>query len=459
MNFKDVRRKLDQVSPSFCIAKWKQVTLYLQNGQTHSCHHPGTHHVPVSEVLANPDAIHNSGYKMQRRKEMLEGKRPEECEYCWKIEDLSPDLLSDRLLKSGDDWALPALDEVRTQPWDYRVKPSYVEVSFSNTCNFKCAYCAPILSSKWAEELREFGPYANAPNLDLENLEATKRTPIPESEPNPYVDAFWKWWPELYPELKVFRITGGEPLLTKHTFRVLDYVRANPNPALDLAVNSNLGAPQKLIDQFATSVEALIVGKKVKSFQLYTSIDTWGEQAEYIRTGMDFESFWSRIRELLIRIPKMKIGLMCTVNVMSVPRLHQLLEGVGKLKAEFRDPDSGEPRVTIDFPYLMDPEFLSAKILPPEFAAHFKKFLDFIAAHRGIEAFSTSELQKMERLVTWFAKPVDEAWLRKQRAIFFQFISSYDQRRNLSFARTFPELKQFFDICRLEFAAAAASGT
>lgn len=342
MNFKEVRRRLDQVSPSFCLAKWKQVTLYLQNGHTHSCHHPESQRVPAAEVLAHPDAIHNSEFKMQRRKEMLEGKRPQECDYCWKIEDLGSELMSDRLLKSGEPWAQPSLDEVRSHPWNWRVTPSYVEVSFSNTCNFKCAYCGPHLSSKWAEELREFGPYPSKAILNLETIEFEKKTPIPEHEPNPYVDAFWKWWPELYPSLKVFRITGGEPLLTNHTFKVLDYILANPNPELELAVNSNLGAPKKVIDRFAAQAQALIDGKKVKSFQLYTSIDTWGAQAEYIRFGMDFDQFWSTIRDLLTRIPKMKLGLMCTVNAMSVPGLHLLLEGVEELKNEFRDPDSSE---------------------------------------------------------------------------------------------------------------------
>ena len=35
---------------------------------------------------------------------------------------------------------------------------TYVEVSFSNVCNFKCGYCGP-LSSKWGDEIREHGAY------------------------------------------------------------------------------------------------------------------------------------------------------------------------------------------------------------------------------------------------------------------------------------------------------------
>jgi hypothetical protein len=46
---------------------------------------------------------------------------------------------------------------------------------------------------------------------------------------NPYVEAFWQWWPTLYPELEHFRMTGGEPLLDKNTYRVFDHVLANPS--------------------------------------------------------------------------------------------------------------------------------------------------------------------------------------------------------------------------------------
>jgi glycosyltransferase involved in cell wall biosynthesis len=52
--------------------------------------------------------------------------------------------------------------------------------------------------------------------------------PIKHSDPNPYVDAFWKWWPELYQKLETLRLTGGEPLLSKDVWRMLDAIEANP---------------------------------------------------------------------------------------------------------------------------------------------------------------------------------------------------------------------------------------
>ena len=49
--------------------------------------------------------------------------------------------------------------------------------------------------------------------------------PYKQSDHNPYVEAFWEWWPDLYKDLHTFRITGGEPLLSKDTFKVLEYIQ------------------------------------------------------------------------------------------------------------------------------------------------------------------------------------------------------------------------------------------
>ena len=84
-------RIINPISPSFCGAKWYNATIWLGNGTTASCHHPPAHKIPLNEVAKSYKAIHNTQYKKLIRKQMLEGIRPKECEYCWKIEDLGTD--------------------------------------------------------------------------------------------------------------------------------------------------------------------------------------------------------------------------------------------------------------------------------------------------------------------------------------------------------------------------------
>ena len=61
--------------------------------------------------------------------------------------------------------------------------------------------------------------------------------PLKNSELNPYTEAFWKWWPDLYKDLNTFRITGGEPLLSKDTWKVLDYIIETETPNKNLKLS------------------------------------------------------------------------------------------------------------------------------------------------------------------------------------------------------------------------------
>jgi hypothetical protein len=105
-----VRDELNEKGNGMCLAKWTQVTLQLQSGHNHSCHHPRTHKISEAEIARNPSALHNTRYKKLRRKEMLSGARPVECDYCWNVEDNS-DRFSDRIFKSGENWSYPFINQ------------------------------------------------------------------------------------------------------------------------------------------------------------------------------------------------------------------------------------------------------------------------------------------------------------------------------------------------------------
>ena len=63
----DVRDKLNSVGQGFCLAKWTQVTMHLQLGHTHSCHHPRTHMIPTKEIARNP--LHFTILNIKREEE------------------------------------------------------------------------------------------------------------------------------------------------------------------------------------------------------------------------------------------------------------------------------------------------------------------------------------------------------------------------------------------------------
>lgn len=258
-DFDRYKKEIDQISPTFCAAKWLQTSLHLTNGKTHSCYHPPTHNIDVSLLEKNPSALHNTAIKFAERKMMLEGKRPTGCEYCWNIEDAGH--ISDRYYRSSEHWANNKLSYISTLPHDTDINPSYVEVNFNQTCNFKCCYCSPHLSSEWEKEITVYGPY-DVNGYEHNNIETLTNLELMPNQTsykdNPYIKAFWNWWPTIYKDLKVFRMTGGEPLMDANTFKILEYVKDNPNKNLELSITSNLCPPKKeLWHRFINLVKSL----------------------------------------------------------------------------------------------------------------------------------------------------------------------------------------------------------
>lgn len=385
---------------------------------------------------------------------MKDGVRPEECGYCWNIEDIGSEQISDRHLKSAEDWALPHFQEIATAPKELNITPTYMEVSFSNVCNFKCAYCAPHISSKWMEEINKFGPYPTHNKFNsLDHVKENDQMPYHIDEANPYVEAFWEWWPKLYTQLKVFRITGGEPLLTDNTFKVLDYINQNPRPDMELALNSNLGVPFKLIEKTADYMESILNNNKVKQFMLFTSVDTIGEQAEYIRYGLKYEQYIANLEYLLTRLPKLRVIVMCAFNALSVPRFHLFLKQILDFKVKyFEMHNSAQSPLLLDIPYLRYPEFLSVQVLSDGLIEKIRNsynMMEFFSEKKmgQQKGFEDIEIVKMHRLTEWACAPKDPRWVKHIRQDFVSYFTEYDKRRGTDFLETFPEMSQFWNLC------------
>jgi hypothetical protein len=158
MNDLDFKHEiLDTKSASFCAAKWYNATIWLGSGQTTSCHHPPAHAIDVEQLKINPSALHNTAKKKDDRRLMLEGKRPTGCEYCWKIEDMGKDAVSDRVYKSKI-YPIEALNEAHQTPHTEDVNLRTLEIAFDRTCQFACSYCNPAFSSTWVNDIKRSGP-------------------------------------------------------------------------------------------------------------------------------------------------------------------------------------------------------------------------------------------------------------------------------------------------------------
>lgn len=448
---KEKTKKAEAVfGPTFCFAKWYHANIYFQTGETHSCYHPPPHAIDAHEIRENPAALHNTAFKKIERRQMLKGEKPKGCQYCWNIENLGKDLISDRHIRTGSLYQNERVEEIKNNHANFDVGLEYVEVSFSNLCNFKCGYCHPKSSSRYLNEIKQFGPYVQSKNhrCDIDWFK------IHDEENNPYLEAWWEWWPELIKTLRILRITGGEPLLQKSTYKMLDFLREFPNDQLELNVNSNLGSREDTILDFSRKAQALADDGKIRTFKLFSSIDTWGPQAEYIRTGLNLELFEKNVRNYLT-VTRLPLTFMMTFNVFSVVSFQRVLEKILEWRSEFQyEDDSYFHRIRFDISYLKEPLQYDINILPKdEYMRYMDSHLEFMKANvddTRKDKFSFMEYQRFLRIHEYMKNTAyDTARVMEGRKDFFNFFSEQDCRRGTNLPSTFPEMHEFWEECRM----------
>jgi organic radical activating enzyme len=431
---------LDTKSDSFCAAKWYNATIWLGSGQTTSCHHPPAHQVDINEVQKNPKLLHNTAQKKDDRRKMIAGERPAGCEYCWKIEDMGRDAVSDRVYKSKI-YPIEALDEAYTTPVDQDVDLKTLEIAFDRTCQFACSYCNPAFSSTWVKDIRNNGPYtalvSDGRNHFTHTHDSSQLYRFGES--NPYVNAFFEWWEsDLHKTLQELRITGGEPLMSGETWKLLDWFKENKGRSQTrLAINSNLGAEVD-VDRLLDSIDGLEV-------DIYTSNESVGKQAEYIRDGLDWKAWVTNVNKIATSNRVRRIHIMNTINALCLDSLPEFLDLIGWFKNIY-----GPNRISFTLNILRFPSFQSPLVLSDELRTHYRdRLIDALARYKESGILQEHEYNHLQRLIDYLdvvKTPHSEAFeLPKLHNDFREFYRQYDQRRGKNFAETFPALEKWYN--------------
>tara|TARA_B100001057_G_scaffold111122_1_gene109219 strand:+ start:1570 stop:2964 length:1395 start_codon:yes stop_codon:yes gene_type:complete len=436
---------LDKRSSSFCGAKWYNATVWLGSGMTTSCHHPLPHKIDPIAVQTNPKLLHNTPEKKEQRRQMQCGERPEGCNYCWKIEDMGPEHVSDRVYKS---WIYTdeELTDAFTRDYNEDFELRSLEIAFDRTCNFACSYCNPAFSSTWVKDLKKDGPY--------KNLQSDGRGHFTHphdsnqlygyQEFNPYVEAFFKWWDsDLHKTLRQLRVTGGEPLMSPDLWKLIEWFENNGDKSTtSLAINSNLVAKPALIQRLIN------VKRHLPSLAVYTSAEAIGGAAEYIRDGMNFTQWWDNICRL--HEADIDTHCMCTINALCLETLPDLVERIIKKRKEY-----GMRFAVMSFNILRFPSFQSALVLPDNIKLrHVDRLKQLRKTYapkllNRTDCFHEFELGQLDRLIEYIQvvdKPHSEGFdMPRLHNDFRKFYQQYDIRRNKNFPKTFPELEEWYE--------------
>jgi pyruvate-formate lyase-activating enzyme len=438
------RRVIDIKSSSFCAAKWYNATIWLGSGQTTSCHHPLPHAIDVEEIKTNPSAIHNTQQKKSERAMMQKGERPSGCEYCWKIEDMPQPVdvvnpaISDRVYKTviyddGD------LDEAFNTRPEQDVNLQTLEIAFDRTCQFACSYCNPAFSTTWVRDIHRNGPYTNLVSDGRNHFTHTHDSSqlYTITDVNPYVEAFFKWWEsDLHKTLKELRITGGEPLMSGYTWRLIEWFKDHRGESKTrLAINSNLGFEQDKLERLLDATQGI-------ELDLYTSNESIGRHAIYIRDGLDWDQWTSNLSYLLASGKLRGLHVMCTINALCLISLPEFLGMIIKLKNKH-----GKDAINFSLNILRFPSFQSPLILPMEIREEAVRQLSLFGnLQHELHEYEFNQLVRLVKYLKEVDSPHSGALSKEilQRD-FKNFYEQYDQRRGKDFRYTFPQLAEWYD--------------
>ena len=224
----------------------------------------------------------NGEHMKSVRRRMMAGETLPECAVC-NEQLLNTDVYRsyfNRMFghKQDEIWLTTDADGSTTmQPisWDYR---------FSNLCNFKCRMCGDMLSSSWEVEQRT-NDMINWSNPKNNWMKPDIRKEITEFQDTQIEKEFSQAVEEHRVE-EVYWV-GGEPLMYEQHWRYMKrIVELGDGKNVYARYNTNLSRVNYRSCNLYSDILA-----NVRDWQICASLDGTKEVGEWIRTGLDFDTF------------------------------------------------------------------------------------------------------------------------------------------------------------------------
>lgn len=200
-----------------------------------------------------------------------------------------------------------------------------------NLCNLSCLMCDGLSSSRYLVEAIRLG-------------EADKTKALIKLTPHQTV---WDDLPVILSKLDELKLVGGEPLMSKETYRLLNMVPDPSKVILRIITNATVD-PTKFIE----------IAKKFKSVTVNISIEGVDKVNEYIR----YPSNWNNILNNAKKFTSMdnsNVIFVSTINALNIGRLYEIEEVAPSLIA-----DGVVHEYTMSS--IVNNNFYSLRSIPPE---------------------------------------------------------------------------------------------
>lgn len=366
---------------TICTIPWTHSAIY-QNGEYGICcmcvYNAGgrlfTGEKAESVLETDIDSVRNHPTYVELRKSMLAGEQHPLCKLCWDEEALGgrhskrqgqqfiyKDTL-DKILEIGDPSGHIDVEEFPVQ---------YLDLRLGNLCNLACRSCGPDNSSLWLEYLgfKQFtvGGRPGYYNITDEN----KTYKIVENDFNFWKeDKFDEFLERVLPTVNRIYFTGGEPLINKRHYQILDYcIEKGFAKNIDLEYNTNgTTLNMNLLNQW----------REFKFVDVCFSIDAMGPLANYVRYPTD----WNVIERNMkmfdeIDIPHLRGSTNATISIFNIMHLPEFYSW-------FYNQNFKKFRRNLCWHRLVFPTVYNVQILPSESKKMITEYYDNFIANSDI---------------------------------------------------------------------------
>jgi len=286
------------MAKSLCLAPWTHTYLSPQTERRMCCasREPAQNFAQYIDTSAGTGRYipitleqHWNGEHMRSvRRRMLAGETLPECEVC-NDQLLNTDvyrtyfehLFRHKLPEVINSTAPDGSTSMQPVSWDYR---------FSNLCNFKCRMCGDMLSSAWESEQRQHNM------VDWTNPKNAWMQPEIRQEISAFQDSqIEKEFSDAVEQHRVEEVywVGGEPLMYEQHWRYMArIVELNDGGRVYARYNTNLSR----VDYGGRNLFGDILSH-IRDWQICASLDGTGATGEYIRTGLDYNTWLANFRQ------------------------------------------------------------------------------------------------------------------------------------------------------------------
>lgn len=415
------KKELTEENKAFCMLPW--VHLYVApNGECKPCCLIQSSHEKKGDewVVSSNDKgvcgntrnnsiqeIRNGQNIKDLRLTMLQGEINPACNKCYELEEIG--LHSMRMSANKDfgqhyEETIPHTQADGFVPEEY-LKMRYVDIRFSNICNFRCRSCGPQLSSRWHQDTKKLFPSYTKPAI---------------LRPTSDKKELWDQIESILDEVEEIYFAGGEPLIMDEHYQILKILEDKKAFHVRLRYNTNFS------EMKYKGLDVMKIWAKFDRVDVGASLDASWARGEYMRKEQDWNQVVENRKRMMEVCPNTNFFISCTVSIFNIWHLPDFY--LEWCKEGFIDSDS---LWSFHINPLVSPTKMQARTLTEEM----KEKVD--AKYRRLLTGEDGKLRGK------FASVLDFMWAEDcthKIPLFIKDTEKLDEIRGESVWETFPEL-------------------